>query len=146
MWRVRKFFRYLGRLWSYAIFLWGNEEWDWAYLFELMAFKLERMQKNMERDSWHVGSAKRARQLLICKNLLRRIIKDDYCSKETEDFYRRYPLDWVTLENQNYQLRPLPEAARKEMKQRIAKERKLQEADLDLFWKIFSKHFGGWWT
>lgn len=43
LWRIKRFWRNLGRSWAYAKLGWSNYDFDHGYLITLMRFKLERM-------------------------------------------------------------------------------------------------------
>ena len=138
-WRIRKFFRSLFRTIAYLPIVWGNEEWDWAYLFELMEFKLRRMQKAHENDKWHTNAHVYARQLLVCAELLKRIREDNYTTGMYEGFFEKYgsPLDPSRKEL-------TPEGV-KEFRRLTAYETSMKQQDIMLFCKLFSKYYAHWW-
>ena len=73
--------------------LWKDENWDYAYLFEIMRFKISRMRKEIERNKRHVGYKEDLRQMKVAEELLRRVADSD-------DFY--YEL-FEQLENKEKQ-------------------------------------------
>ena len=42
---VKRFFYKLGRAYDYAKFSWNSPDWDSAFLFDIMVFKLKRIKK-----------------------------------------------------------------------------------------------------
>lgn len=63
--------------------IWRDEEWDAAYLYEIMRFKISRMGKSMEKNAIHVGYEKRVREMKVAQELLSRISM----SKRYSPFY-----------------------------------------------------------
>ena len=57
--------------------IWEDEDFDWAYLARVMEFKMRNMSNYLKNYGHHVNSDKDAKNLLICTNLLRRLIEDD---------------------------------------------------------------------
>ena len=38
---------------SWAIFMWRNEDWDYAYLYEVIKKKLKDMEKKLKERIWY---------------------------------------------------------------------------------------------
>jgi hypothetical protein len=58
--------------------IWDDQDWDWAYLSDIMEYKLRRMSKQFRKDSsWCYGANRDSRDTLICAELLKRIRTDD---------------------------------------------------------------------
>lgn len=75
--------------------VWRDRDWDWAYLFEAMEFKLRNMSALFKKYGHHVGSEKDAKRMLICAELLKRLREEDYIfdkdfGKEREAFFKEY--------------------------------------------------------
>lgn len=67
-------------LFIYFTIIWIQRDWDWEYLARIMEFKFRRMAANFEK----YGSAREAKNLLICATLLKRMI-EDYPSKSNKE-------------------------------------------------------------
>lgn len=149
VWRVRRFLRSLKRLLDYAPVIWKNEDWDYVYLLELMAFKIKRMEKNQRQHSHHLHRDRYARQLLICRNLLTRLSKNDYSQKEQQELTqiygeysfgkgRSFGRERVTDENKA--------AYSAAMKRTMEREEYLIQYDLEFFLNTFKKYIFHWWS
>jgi hypothetical protein len=57
--------------------VWNDNDWDWYYLSRVMEYKLRKMSKSFKEEGMCVGSEKRAKEMLICAELLKRLMKDD---------------------------------------------------------------------
>ena len=54
-----------------------DHDWDHAYLFEILRFKLSRMERCL-RNGCHMHRERDAEQIRLCVLLLDRLIADDY--------------------------------------------------------------------
>lgn len=57
--------------------IWKDRDWDWAYLAEIMEFKLRNMADHNEKYSYHVGAEKEVRSMRVCAALLKRLRDDN---------------------------------------------------------------------
>lgn len=57
--------------------IWEDEDFDWEFLADVMEWKMRKMSRYFKEYGHGVGSDRRSRELLICAELLRRLIKDD---------------------------------------------------------------------
>ena len=75
---VWRFFRELKRILGWIPVLWGNYDFDDAYLLIVMEYKLDRMEKLFRNEGHCVNSPKYAQEMRIARLLIKRIIADDY--------------------------------------------------------------------
>lgn len=75
---MRSFFYGLGNLRRWLPLIWRDRDWDWVFLAQVMEFKLRRMAHHENFFGHHVGSKLDARRQLICAELLKRLMDDDY--------------------------------------------------------------------
>lgn len=73
---IRRFVRKIWRSWAYAKLGWKNEDWDFTYFFDLLAFKFRRMEKYMRDDM--VDSPGRDKSVRIARKLANRLAEDHY--------------------------------------------------------------------
>lgn len=147
-WRIRRFFRACSRLIAYAPVIWRNEEWDYNYLFELLAFKLGRMEHEHRNDSHHLHADRYARQLQICRTLLTRLQNDNYLKHRHAYLEARYG-EHVFNEGGITRSGVTPEnkaAYNAEMTRMMKYETLMQKQDLEMFCRIFKKYVFHWWT
>jgi hypothetical protein len=87
-WRPRTFFMNIGwifyDIWRgilniirWTPVIWHDRDYDWAYLAEVMEYKLRRMSK-LFGTGHHVSSERDARRMLICAELLKRLRMESY--------------------------------------------------------------------
>ncbi len=69
----RNGYRRIKRFIAWFPVLWKDEDWDSAYLFEIMLFKISYMRQEMERDKRHVGYQRNVQDIKIAEELLKRI-------------------------------------------------------------------------
>ena len=83
---LRKFGRFIKRLYRWFPVLWRQEDWDYDYLYEVMRIKMEELLKCLKEDNIHIGADRRARQLSICLEYFKRMRNpEDYIDIPSED-------------------------------------------------------------
>lgn len=90
-----------------------------------------------------VHRPKDIRALRTCELLLGRLIEDDYVMDDLGIFFNRYP-----LLGSGRELSITPEdvgKSRREFKRIHEREDYLQKQDVDLFFRLFRKHYRNWW-
>lgn len=112
----------INNLIDYAPIIWKDRDWDQFFLYELMAFKLGKIEKEIESFDKNLGLTykdhnKRVKNLKIARACLKRLSNEDYFYYMTTNF-----------------------------KEEIQKEERLIQQDLETFAKIFVKHSRTWWT
>jgi hypothetical protein len=78
--------------------IWFDRDFDWSYLASIMEYKLRRMSSNFNKYGHHVSSKKDAKRMIICAELLKRLISEEYFEKTTSfkqqeklgDYYQEY--------------------------------------------------------
>ena len=104
--------------------IWRQADWDQSYLYELLAYKFERMERRSLKSclaNWETQN----RDYLICKNLMRRLRANEYID---------YGLD-------DYTLHPYFKSKRGI----IQHESLMQKQDKELFCKLFLRKVDTWW-
>ena len=80
------FFRNLKKgIWnliSWLPIVWNDRDWDYCFLYELLKFKLKRMEKYLCRYGHSVDNEKDANSIKECMIILERLIDDDYAAKD----------------------------------------------------------------
>lgn len=99
--------------------IWFDVDWDWSALARVMEYKLRRSAKLETEHGHHTTSKKDGKDMLICANLLQRLIEDEYSDRAMKVFSDR---------RQAYKI-----AAG------------VQHHDQYLLGKIIGKHLTHWW-
>lgn len=73
IWRVRYLYRFLARLVFWIPKLWRDQDYDSAYLYHMMAYKISRMRQSMIKADRHTAVPKNARDMSIAIELLNRM-------------------------------------------------------------------------
>lgn len=50
---LRRFNRFVSRVMRWLPVLWNQEEWDYEYIYDLLAMKMKELRTSMSRDTWH---------------------------------------------------------------------------------------------
>ena len=111
----------LQNLWRWRRIIWEDRDWDHMYLLAVMKKKIEQMEITERKFSLHASAPRHAQQLRVCRLLINRIERDDYCL---------YPDDWNRMGN----------------KRAWQHEEYLMQQDYDLLFKIMPKYIREWWS
>lgn len=136
---LRRFNRFVSRVIRWLPVLWNQEEWDYEYIYDLLAMKMKELRTSMSRDIWHDQKdvQKGIKQIDICLLRLDRWRNwPDYYDYPTEDIVH------VPTENGCYRLEYTSEENEKQRLGAISFEQK----NFDKFWKDFLTWHRGWWT
>lgn len=132
---LRKFGRFIKRLFIWLPILWKQEDWDYAYIYPLLKQKLQELKKCLQEDDLHVNSDKYAMQISICLNHMDRFLKpDDYVKLPQQD------INFEKIENGGYVLKNSKEVGRAAMKLYY-----FEQENFNMFWKRFVQWHRNWW-
>jgi len=73
--------------------VWNDRNWDWAYLYRLMQFKLEGMAKDTRKFGYHTNDIRYARHMELTAKVLGRLIEDDYLLSNKKGWQKREARD-----------------------------------------------------
>jgi len=83
--KIRQFFIniYYGieNITSWFPLIWNDRDWDYSYLLRILNKKFDRMESYFNEYGITKTSESKARKILICKNLCKRLYEDDYMIK-----------------------------------------------------------------
>jgi hypothetical protein len=68
---------------------WTNYDWDYAYIYELLEFKLKRMEKVIG-NGWGANSHRLVKQMKYTRYLLNRIVEHNYYDKYEAPLVEKY--------------------------------------------------------
>ncbi|OJU79655.1 MAG: hypothetical protein BGO10_02170 [Chlamydia sp. 32-24] len=75
---IRRSIRRIKRFIAWFPIIWKDEDWDSAYLFEIMRFKISRIRQEIEHNKRHIGYEKHVQQMHVTEELLKRISFSDF--------------------------------------------------------------------
>lgn len=144
--------------WSPVI--WNDRDFDYIFIFRILKFKLEQMEKRFRECDYTMDSQKNAREIKQCIKILNRIINQDYCniafmfhdkkwgnlfmelhdSEIEDDESHPLVLHREKVRNLNDQ-----EEEKKEFRRCMDQENYLENQDIEYLFKIINKHIRKWW-
>lgn len=152
--------RFVKNCWAWRKVLWEDRNWDFVFIYQVLAFKLRRQADQIEKHGIAVGKDKRVKEMRTCALLLDRA-GDDYLInnpwyRKAEEVLGR--LDMVATEQENgltYKvdfIRGGRELTEKEDKLHSYYRKKareydtlMQKQDLEVFARLFCRKSRGWW-
>lgn len=132
---LRKFCRFINRLFRWLPVLWKQEDWDYAYIYSVLKLKMQEIQKCLNEDDIHVNATKYARQIEICLKYMDRFINSDN--------YIDYPEEEIRFEKlENGCSRLISSEA---LKKAALNHYRFEEHNFEMFWKRFVQWHRNWW-
>lgn len=133
---ILKCLRFIKRLFIWIPLIWKQENWDIAYLYDLIEFKLKDILVALEDDNIHEekGVKRRVRQVKICLAYL-----DRY--RNWPKYYDYPDVEWVPTEHGCYTMKYKPGD-----KIKADECHDYEKFNYDMFWKRFMQWHQGWWV
>lgn len=130
--------------------IWFDRDWDWCFLAKVMEFKLRKMHRCIGNGHL-MHCERRAKQILVCAELLKRLQADEYYDNVTGPLYYRH---WTTpLDSSDDRVEFHIEARKPDGSlhtgEEVRRDHKRAEAvknyDKQLLFRLMDKHLFGWW-
>jgi len=133
--------------------IWKDRDFDHSYMYEILYFKLKNMQEFFDSDCPMCANSKRkAKQIIIAKNLCKRLIEQQYLMNALTEYHKKYgedSFDWHTEPTENPKLHRLvwdwSEQQHKEFTRASNHSDYMEQQDLDYLFKHMRKYIQGWW-
>ncbi len=146
--RCRSMWRRVKRFIAWFPVIWNDEDWDHAYLYEIMRFKIYRLQLDMQRNSRHTTVDHDIHQMKIVQELLKRHALDDFYwenAEKNKELCTCKEEDHKNIINEDGSWRnPFCDWCRLVSRMRL--NDKKENEDFALIWKIMEKHSRCWWN
>lgn len=158
---LKTYYSNVKRILHWLPIIWKGRCWDYSYMlehFELLFEEFESFYSNSINVHMIEASRKRiVKDLIICKNLIKRINTDEYGA-----LYRQYlddgfphTIEFVEKSSKEYgtvyqmvttfQSKEAELQYRRLIKKHLVSEELLRKTDLELFGKIISRKIRTWW-
>jgi len=146
----------LEKIWQWTPIIWYDRDWDQDYMLRIWEKKLDLMAKNFEKYDLHVGRERKVRQLKTCRELIRRIRNEHYYltgePKMTSEPTDNPKFHRIVISD-DWDWAPPLGPWRHVKTNGVVTEKYAQmyddymiKQDIDLLFKIMSKHMLGWWN
>ena len=128
---LRKFGRFIKRLFRWLPVLWRQEEWDYGYIYDILDVKLKELKDCIAKDDIHVDAPTCLRQINICLKYL-----DRY---RNADNYIKFPDETPRIVNSRLETSEEYTAA-------CLRLYEFEQGSRDKFWKRFVQWHSKWWV
>ena len=133
-----KILRFLKRLPAWIKLCWNQEDWDYGYIYDLLEFKLKKLQQVIEQDTIHEPKDvnRSVRQIKICLQYLDRF-------RNWPEYYD-YPMDDIKWVEGDFGLCMKSTNSINEAKRKHATA--YEQFNYEMFWKRFLQWHRSWWV
>ena len=143
----------VSNLFKWRKVIWNDRNWDDNYIFRILQFKFENMEKFFNSDKAYSARAKKdAKRIMTAKNLCKRIVENNYLSNALIDYYKKYGNDF------KWEFEPCKDKSNFStlIDKRAEEEQKsfskagdhsdlMEKQDIDYLFKFLNKHIQSWW-
>lgn len=84
IWKIKKFFSWIKKSIEYAWFLREDEDWDYVFIYNLLAYKLKRTRECIIKNDYIEGTKRIERQIKYAEYLIE-IVKDGYTATKMRE-------------------------------------------------------------
>ena len=142
--RVKRLPHFLSKWWVWTKLLWNDWDFDYLCLLPIIALKTKRTREYLVKENLVEVDERTMKEV---EQLALRIWKDDYCSKEWDEFHKKYPIRWSRIvECDKPALTRLEQSGSDELMRLTKKQEELMEADMDRLFELIRKHMRTWWS
>lgn len=156
---IKRFFRGIKRIWDFAPIAYKDQDWDHTFLYDLLIFKLNRMEKFFNSgNAMCSGNERRAKQMRYAIFLLKRIKEDRYHEDEYDALEEKWEpehiwtpdpsnSEWSRLDIVHNKAKNKEEEkqAVDDYRAHFRKQAATLESDLDRLFKHMRRYVQGWW-
>lgn len=133
--------------------IYQDRDWDYDFIYVLLYHKLKNMQEFFESDKvWSTKSDRVAKQIMISKNLCKRLSDQQYLTNALTNYHNKYGEDstvWHSEPTENPKLHRLvwdwSEQQHKDFTKASNHSDYMEQQDLDYLFKYLRKYIQGWW-
>ena len=131
---LRKFGRFIIRLFKWIPILWKQEDWDYEYIYDLMEVKMKEIQNCLRKDTLHVGNNRHIREINICLAYMDRFRNwDKYVELPEDASWGERGLKFSNNTTKKYR------------KSLVKKMISFETDNFNMFWKRFIQWHKNWW-
>jgi len=152
----KRAYRRIKRFIAWFPIIWDDEDWDYAYLYEIMRFKISRMRKEIDSNKRHIGYEKNVRYMKIAEELLHRMSFSDFYfdleqkleQQEKKDRCSCPEPDFKVVDIGNNMLQRISltcDFCNHNFKRWLDRDRKKQKEDRKYLFELLDKRSNKWW-
>lgn len=149
---ISYFFHWLVKSFQYSIFLWGDRDWDYSFIYAILRFKLKRVRDCIKSNDIIVGANRVAKEIDVAIKLIDKIQEGpySYLKKERKALEKKWGP--TGFKNEDNSWGPLRKFNKKQEKQYYKewstfyrKQDKLYEADIAKLFAHLRDNINKWW-
>lgn len=147
---VRTYYKFT-RLLSWVPVLWGDVDWDYSGIWQILYFKLKSMREEQSSNSHHTEWERTCSEMKVAEDCAYRLWKNCYLSDAWDAHYKEWPSmferksEWITLPDGLIQMPGMKDEQREAFTKIADEEERLIQADMDQLSKSLSTQIRGWW-
>ena len=104
---MRRLLDRLHNVWRWLPIIWRDKDWDHAFIFEILKFKLNNVADQFESTKWFVGHEREVQRIRLCVKLIEAIQEDKYQTEAYTDLLTHSDVEKYLESHKNTTLKVL---------------------------------------
>ncbi len=140
--KIKQWFKNIHRICVWIPILWNDRDWDYAYILDILKFKISRNRSYLEKYGIGLDKDKHIKQMKTVECLIERLTSP-YCMAEYDEHFKKwgYANDLMLLVINNKRTKQESD----EFKRIVDKEEYMWQQDFKYLNSILNKHLRKWW-
>jgi hypothetical protein len=152
--KLKRIFHRISNIIRWFPVIWSDNDWDFQYFYDILAFKIENMLKYYDKSAILCEEDKQeiVKDLLRCSQLLDKLTNNLYEEEAFSDYYYKYPGDYfdhIQIERNGKQVWKWVDNRTDEMKKEFRecsiKATELEEQCRKELFQLISDKINFWW-
>ena len=158
IWRVKRFFRKLKRVWDFIPIIWKGDDYDYQYSIDLFKYQLDRTADYIQDRGFISDADNVASRIRTATRLLEKVYEEEYdCEYQDKmrEMYGENVLNWVFIDTgkgdgsyyMNYEFEKWDNAeeVQRMMNKLFLESKAKQDRAHKLVWKFIEHNIKQWW-
>ena len=90
IWRVKRFFRKIKRVWDFIPIIWKGDDYDYQYSIDLFKYQLDRTADYIQDRGFISDADNVASRIRTATRLMEKVYNEDYATEYLDDIERLY--------------------------------------------------------
>lgn len=158
IWRVKRFFRKLKRVWDFIPIIWKGDDYDYQYSIDLFKYQLDRTADYIQDRGFISDADNVASRIRTATRLIEKVYEEEYdCEYQDKmrEMYGENVLNWVFIDTgkgdgssyMNYEFEKWDNAeeVQRMMNKLFLESKAKQDRAHKLVWKFIEHNIKQWW-
>lgn len=135
--KYRTFKRFFKNVYLWYPILISDEQFDGGYVYNVLNHKLKLMEEFFDSGKTHALDTSHTNKIKECREILERLIEDDYMSADAFDYYKEFDIETIN--------KPWKEGHSEDIARWFKEETIARNKDKKKLFELLNDNIEGWW-